>query len=177
MPLIDNVAPEKASGQVAEVYGDIAKVFGRVPNAMQMFSASPALLAQQWQSTGYYFTHAHLGRPLLAAIRLLVSQENNCEYCIGFNAGMLINMAGWTPEQVSATKRDAGAAPLNENDKALLQFVLKAVNRREASTRAEIDALVRLGWTQADLLDAVAHGARNVGVDIIFNAFQIENDF
>ena len=90
---------------------------------------------------------------------------------------MLINMAGWTPEQVSATKRDASAAPLNEKDKALLQFVLKAVNRREASTRAEIDALVRLGWTQADLLDAVAHGARNVGVDIIFNAFQIENDF
>lgn len=177
MPLIDSVVPEKASGQVADVYSDIAKVFGRVPNAMQIFSASPALLAQQWQSTGYYFTHAHLGRPLLATIRLLVSQENHCDYCIGFNAGMLINMAGWTPEQVSATKRDADAAPLNAKDKALLHFVLKAVNRRESSTRAEVDALIGLGWTQADLLDAVAHGARNVGVDIIFNAFQIENDF
>ncbi len=47
MPLIDTVTPEKANGQVAAVYGDIAKVFGRVPNAMQMFSASPAVLGQQ----------------------------------------------------------------------------------------------------------------------------------
>ena len=31
MPLIDSVVPEKASGQVADVYSDIAKVFGRVP--------------------------------------------------------------------------------------------------------------------------------------------------
>lgn len=177
MPLIDSVVPEKASGQVAEIYGDIAKIFGRVPNAMQMYSSSPALLAQQWQGMGYYFSHPHLSRPLLAAIRLLVSQENDCDYCIGFNAGMLINMAGWTAEQVAATKRDVQAAPLNEKEKTLLAFVLKAVNRREGTTRAEIDALTRLGWTHADLLDAVAHGARNVGVDIIFNTFQIENDF
>jgi len=177
MPLIDNVVPEKASGQVAEIYGDIAKTLGRVPNAMRMYSASPALLAQQWQSLGYYFTHPNLTHPLLAAIRLLVSQENDCDYCIGFNAGMLINLAGWTPEQVTATKHDAGAAPLSKNEMALLQFVLKSVNRREAATRAEIDALTQLGWTQADLLDAVAHGARNVGADIVFNTFQIENDF
>jgi alkylhydroperoxidase/carboxymuconolactone decarboxylase family protein YurZ len=90
---------------------------------------------------------------------------------------MLINMVGWTPEQVSATKHDVSAAPLSEQEKALLHFVLKAVNRRETTTRAEIDALTRLGWTHADLLDAVAHGARNVGVDIVFNTFQIENDF
>ena len=158
MPLIDSVVPEKASGQVAEIYGDLAKVFGRVPNAMQMYSSSPALLAQQWQATGYYFTHPNLPRPLLAAIRMLVSQENDCDYCIGFNAGMLINMAGWTPEQVAASKRDASAVPLSEKEKALLHFVLKAVNRREVATRAEIDALTRLGWTHADLLDAVAHG-------------------
>ena len=177
MQLIDSIVPEKASGQVAEIYSDIAKVFGRVPNAMQIYSASPALLAQQWQATGYYFTHPKLSRPLLATIRLLVSEENKCAYCIGFNAGMLVNMAGWTPEQVTATKRDAGAAPLPEKEKALLRFVLKVVNRREAATRAEIDALIGLGWTQADILDAVAHGARNVSVDIVFNAFQIENDF
>jgi AhpD family alkylhydroperoxidase len=177
MPLIENIVPEKASGQVAEIYGDITRVFGRVPNAMQMYSASPALLAQQWQATGYYFAHPHLPRPLLAAIRLLVSQENDCDYCIGFNAGMLINTAGWTTEQVAATKHDISAAPLNAKEMALLGFVLKSVNKREASTRAEIDALTQLGWTHADLLDAVAHGARNVGVDIIFNTFQIENDF
>lgn len=99
MLLIDSVLPEKASGQVAEIYNDISKIFGCVPNAMQMYSSSPALLAQQWQGMGYYFSHPHLSRPLLAAIRLLVSQDNNCDYCIGFNASMLINMLAGPPSK------------------------------------------------------------------------------
>ena len=92
MPLIETVSPEKASGPVAEAYRDISKVFGRVPNAMQMFSASPPLLSQQWGHMGYYLKHPALSFPLLAAVRMLVSQENNCHYCIGMNGRLLINI-------------------------------------------------------------------------------------
>jgi len=177
MPLIETVTPEKASGPVADAYRDISKVFGRVPNAMQMFSASPALLSQQWGHMGYYLKHPALSFPLLAAVRMLVSQENKCHYCIGMNGSLLINMAKWTPEQVAATKRDAMAAPLPEKEKAMLAFVLKTVAERKPVTRPEIDKLQKLGWSESDVFDAVAHGARNVAVDIIFNTFQIENDF
>jgi alkylhydroperoxidase family enzyme len=177
MPLIETVNPEKAKGKVADVYRDIAKVFGRVPNAMQMFSASPALLDQQWGHMGYYLKHPALSFPLLAAVRMLVSQENNCHYCIGMNGSLLINMAQWTPEQVAATKRDAMTAPLPEKEKAMLAFVLKTVSERKPVTRTEVDKLKKLGWSESDVFDAVAHGARNVAVDIIFNTFQIENDF
>lgn len=177
MPLIETVVPEKASGKVADVYRDISKVFGRVPNAMQMFSASPALLNQQWDSMAYYLRHPTLSFPLLATIRLLVSQENSCHYCIGMNASLLINMAQWTPEQVSATKRDPMAAPLPEKEKAMLGFVLTTVADRKPVTRTEIDKLKALDWSESDIFDAVAHGARNVAVDIVFNTFQIEKDF
>ncbi len=177
MPIINTVTPDSAKGPVADVYRDIAKVFGRVPNAMQMYSASPALLAQQWESLSYYFKHPSLGFPLLATIRMLVSQENACNYCIGMNGGLLIQMAGWTPEQVNATKHDIGASPLPAKDKALLAFVIKAVAERKPVTAAEIEGLKKFGWTEADVLDAIAHGARNVATDIIFNTFQIENDF
>lgn len=34
-----------------------------------------------------------------------------------------------------------------------------------------------MGWTDSDLIDAVAHGARNTAVDILFNTFKIERDF
>ena len=177
MPLIETINPEKANGDVAGVYGDIAKTFGRVPNALQLFSASPALLGQQWESMGYYLRHPALSFPLLAAIRMLVSQENDCHYCIGMNATLLIQMAHWTPEQVAATKRDASAAPLPEKDKALLAFVLKSVADRKPVTRAEIAGLKKFGWSEGDVFDAVAHGARNVAADILFNTFQVENDF
>lgn len=177
MSLLSTVSPDAAQGKVAEVYRNIHKVFGRVPNGMQAYSPSAALLEQQWGALDYYLQHPHLSFTLLAAIRMLVSQENNCDYCIGMNAGLLINMAGWTVEQVTATKRDANAAPLPAKEKAMLLFVLKTVNERARITRSDIDNLIQLGWDETDVLDAVAQGARNVAVDIIFNTFQIEKDF
>jgi alkylhydroperoxidase family enzyme len=177
MSLIETVVPTQATGKVAEVYGQIEQALGRVPNAMQLYSSSPALLEQQWQQIGYYMRHPRLSGALFATIRMLVSQENDCHYCIGFNAGMLIQRFGFTPEQVAATKRDPAQAPLPDAEKALLAVVLKAVNARQPVTRAEIVALTRLGWTHGDILDAVAQGARNLAVDVLFNTFQIENDF
>ncbi len=177
MSLIATVAPDRANGRVAAVYSSINKVFGRVPNAMQVYSSSPDLLEQQWGGMTYYLNHPALSFPLLATIRMLVSQENQCNYCIGMNGSLLINMAGWSVDQVTATKQHADAAPLAEKEKAMLQLVLKTVNERKPISKAEIDKLVKLGWSEADVLDAVAHGARNVMVDIVFNTFQIEHDF
>ncbi|MBI3561628.1 MAG: hypothetical protein HY080_07940 [Gammaproteobacteria bacterium] len=177
MSLLATVSPDKAQGKVADVYGSIKKVFGRIPNAMQMYSVSPSLLDNQWSGMSYYLQHPNLSFTLLATIRMLVSQENKCDYCIGMNGSLLINMAGWSADQVNATKRDASAAPLKDKEKTLLQFVLKTVNQRKPITRAEIDKLIALGWTETDVIDAVAHGARNVAVDIIFNTFQVEHDF
>lgn len=177
MSLLETVVPRAATGKVAEVYGQIEQAFGRVPNAMQLYSSSPALLEQQWQQIGYYMRHPRLSGALFAAIRMLVSQENDCEYCIGFNAGLLINVFGFTPEQVAATKQDPASAPLPDKERALLRLVLKTVNDRQPATREEVDALTRLGWTHGDILDAVAQGARNLAVDVLFTAFRIENDF
>jgi alkylhydroperoxidase family enzyme len=176
MPLIHTVAPSAAHGPVAAIFQEIEQVMGRVPGGMQLYAASPALLAQQWQVIGYYARHPRLSFAFSAAVRMLVSQENDCGYCIGFNAALLINHCGWTAEQVAATKRDVAAAPLEAKEKALLRFVLETVNARQPATRDNIDGLVKLGWSESDILDAVALGARNIAVDIIFNAFQIEAD-
>lgn len=177
MSVIETVVPEKATGELAEVYAQIGQVLGRVPNGLRMYSQSPVLLAEYWRQLGYYMQHPTLPQALLATIRLLVSEANHCEYCIDMNAGMLINLFGLTPDQVAALRRDPEAAPFSAKDKALLRLVLKTVVKRQAATRAEIDGLTALGWSQADVLDAVAHGARSIGGDVLLNAFGVENDF
>lgn len=176
MALIDGVAPGAAQGAVAGIFQEIEQALGQVPGGMQLYAVSPGLLAQQWQVVGYYARHPRLPLALTAAIRLLVSQDNDCDYCIDFNAGLLIERCGWTPEQVSVSKHDVAAAPLAASDKALLQFVLQTVNARQPATRDNLEGLKQLGWSEADILDAVALGARNVAVDIIFNTFQVEPD-
>lgn len=177
MPIIQTVASDQASGKVGEIYRQIEQAFGHVPNAMQIYSSSPAMLEQQWQSIGYYMNHPTLSFPLLTMVRMLVSQENNCEYCVGFNAAMLINKCGLTPEQVSLTKQNPEQAPLNDKDKAMLLLVLKAVSTPNAVSADDLHKLRSLGWSDGEILDAVLHGARNMAVDAIFNTFKIENDF
>ena len=177
MSLIQTVAPEQASGSVAQVYREIEQLFGSVPNSFRLMSSSPELLSQQWQQIKYYMQHPTLSFPLLAMIRMLVSQENECEYCIGMNASMLIHRAGLTPEQVAATKKNPADAPLSDKDKAMLLLVLKATKTPKAVTAQDLDNLRKQGWQDGDILDAVQHGARNISADVMFNTFKVENEF
>ena len=177
MPLIHTVKPEHAEGKVKEIYQQIESAFGRIPNAIQIYSSSPDLLARQWQQVGYYMQHPSLSMPLLAMIRMLVSQNTNCEYCVGFNEAMLINRCHLTPEQVAASKKDPHAAPLSDKDKAMLLLVLKATKNSTSITQADITALKNQGWNDGEILDGVSHGAYMLAGDTILNAFKIEKDY
>lgn len=177
MPLLYTVTPEHAQGQVKEIYDQIAAAFGSVPNALQAYSSSPTLLASQWQNIGYYMQHPSLSFNLLAMIRMLVSAKTHCEYCVGFNEAMLINMGGLTQEQVAATKSNPQNAPLSDKDKAMLLFVVKATTDALAVTQADIAALKTQGWSDGEILDGLAHGAYMLAGDTILNVMKLERDF
>lgn len=178
MPLIQTVEPQQATGEVAQIYSEMQQAFNNwVPNAFKIWSANPFWLKQQWEHIGYYMQQKSLSFPLLTMIRMLVSVDHDCAYCVGLNESMLINMVGLTPEQVAALKRDPRAAPLAENEKAMLLFVLKGVKQPTSIRAADMQGLRDLGWSDAEILDGLNHGARQVAADIVFSAFQIENDF
>lgn len=177
MPLIKIQSSANTTGQTAEIYRQIQQAFGRVPNALQLHSASPIHLEQVWQNISYYMKHSNLSFSLLATISMLVSQENQCDYCIGFNAATLIERAGYSADQIIAIKADPNNAPLSVKEKAMLLFVLKSTSVPQTVTADDIEQLRVLGWCDADIFDGAAHGARNMAVDALFNTFKIENDF
>lgn len=178
MPLINTIKPENATGELAELYGKIEAMRGRVSNSAQIFSASPELIKQQMSFIEYYMLkQKSLSMALLACIRTLVSDKNGCQYCVDFNASMLINMMKWTPKEVEAMRADPNDAKLEEKEKAMLLFVLKAVRTPHEVDASDIQALRDLGYEDGEILDAVNHGARMSAIDIIFDAFKIEKDF
>ena len=176
MAILETVTPQQATDKVAAVYGQIQQAFGHVPNAIQLFSVNPDFLEVQWRMLGYYGQHPTLSFPLLATIRMLVSIDTECAYCVGNNEGMLINRAGFTPEQVMAAKADPAQAPLSAKDKAMLLFVLKATRHSNSVEAADLDELRLLGWTDRDIFDALNHGAQQGAIDILFNAFKVDKD-
>ncbi len=177
MSILQTVSPETATGEVAEIYAQIKNAWGHVPTAIQAFSANPFLLKHQWEYYASIMQHPTFSFPLTASIRMLVSQAGNCRYCIDMNGGMLINVAGWTPEQLAATRADFNDSPLSAKEKTLLGLVLKATRDSNSVTAADLQAAREAGWSDSDILDAVNHGARMVAGDIIINAFKVERDF
>ena len=178
MPLIQTIKPEDATGELAELYGNITAMRGRVSNSAQIFSASPELIKQQMSFIEYYMLkQKSLSMPLLASIRMLISDKNSCSYCVDMNASILINMLGWTPKEVEAMRADPQNAKLDENEKAMLLFVLKAVRTPHDVNAHDVQKLRDLGYSDGEILDATNHGARMSAIDIIFDAFKIEKDF
>ncbi len=47
MAIINTVDPSAAQGSVATLYGEIEHALGGVPGGLQLYAASPELLAQQ----------------------------------------------------------------------------------------------------------------------------------
>lgn len=177
MSLIQITPPERAEGQLAETYREIQELFGMVPNAMQTVSASPQLLASRWMANSYFYKQSNLSPALQATIRLLVSEANDCAYCVDFNAAMLINTFEQTFEQVAATRRDPELSPLPEKEKAMLRFTLKSLHTPLDVTANDLATLHAQGWSDQDALDAVTLAANNRAADMILNTFKVERDF
>lgn len=120
--------------------------------------------------------HPTLSIPLLASIRIMVSNGEECQYCVDYNTGILINMAGWTLDQVTAMRKNIDDANLSDREIAMLRFVIKAIRNAHGINANDIDTLREMNWSDSDILDAVYHGTRMLATDIIFNTFKIEND-
>jgi len=175
MALIQLVEKEEATGRVAEIYESMISTMGFIPNAFKVFSPSAHVLDKQFGNLTYFMRHKTLGGKLLAFIRLLVSEQEKCRYCIGMNSGLLLQY-GVLPDQLAEIKEDPSKAPLDEKELQMLLFVLRVAKDSNSIEQADVDTLRNLGWTDADILDATYHATAQLGVDKIFNAFRIEND-
>jgi len=175
MALIKLIEKEEATGRVAEIYETMTNTLGFIPNAFKVFSPSAHVLNNQFGNLGYFMRHKALGGKLLAFIRLLVSEQEQCKYCIGMNSGILLQY-GVLPEMVNEIKLDPSKAPLEGKELALLLFVLKVVKDSNSIQQDDMDKLKSLGFTDGDIMDATYHGTTQVGVDKIFNAFKIEEE-
>lgn len=175
MPLIQTIEPTNATGELAKIYEMITAMRGSVGNNAKLFSVSPELLRQQLEFIKFYVNHPTLSMPLLAAIRIMVSSGEECQFCIDYNTGMLINMAGWTFDQVAAMRKDPKSANLPEREIAMLLLAIKAIRNAHGVTANDLDTLREMGWRDGDILDAINHATRMLATDIIFNTFKIEN--
>lgn len=177
MAIINTVEPEQAEGKIAALYEQMQQNIGFVPNAFKLYSINPLMLEEHWKYVGYHIQHPSLSGKLMTMIRLLVSIDLQCEYCININRHILNNDLGMDKGEIEAMIKDPTQAALDDKEKALLVYVVRTVADSNASSASDIDTLRQKGCTDMEIFDALHHGARQVAADIMFNAFKVDNDF
>jgi len=176
MSLLSVIEPEQAEGEVAAIYASTMEAIGMIPNAMKVQSVNPMALRTMAEMIGYVVNHPSLSPALFTIIRLAVSTDHSCAYCVTTNKGILMS-EGMSLEQIDAIQADPSQAPLNAKEKALLLYTLKAVNASNEVGEQEIAALREVGATDIEIFDALQHGAHQLAGDVMINALKVENDF
>jgi len=175
MSLLTNIVlPENATGVVAQNYNRVKELLGYIPASCEVMSINPFIQTRSLDYIDTIITHETLSGKLFAMIRMLVSNESDCKYCVDFNEAMLMNAFGVTQEQINNMKKDPSLAPLDEKEKALLLFVLKSTKDSLSTTPEDVALLKEKGCSELEIYDATYHGANMVAGDIMINSLRIE---
>ena len=173
MTLIQTINPENAEGKAKEIYDTMQKTVGVIPAPLQLGSTSPWMLNMMWQSVQFYSQHPNLGFGLLSTIRYLVARQYNFAFCTSFNKNFLM-MQGMSEEDIEKIVEDPLQAPLEDKERDMLAFVMKAIKTPDTVVQEDMDHLHELGWTDSDILDALSHGTNMIGSSILMKTFKMD---
>lgn len=175
MALINTASQETATGPVREGYEMYLENFGIIPKPMELLSASPDLFSLQLKRLRYYANHPRLSFALLTHIRYLVAHNLNYAFCMDFNQALL-KRQGLGEEELKAIEEDPANSMLEENENAILAFVIKAVKEPKSVDEEEIGKLKNMGWQDRDLVDALAHGVNMIDHFIMMDVFKMDQN-
>jgi AhpD family alkylhydroperoxidase len=106
MRMTEILSEEEATGRAKEVYEDIQKNFGMVPNFFKVQGAvDPDWMEMNWNRVKkIMLAQRALDRKTKELIALTVSLLNHCEYCALAHETMAI-MSGATDQEINETRK------------------------------------------------------------------------
>ena len=141
------------------LFRGIKQRMGSVPPHWELFATiNPTRFKMFLEEINYLTTHPHIESDFFTFIRYTVASDNGFIFCVELNKSFLL-AKGYTIEQLEALQGIEKTLPLDERHQALFDAVLKAIYKPEQFTSEEIKRLKDLEWTDADIFDAVDHGA------------------
>ncbi len=169
MSRIATPALETATGATAEVYAQIKKAAGSVPNAFAAIGAhGPAALKAVLQADGVLATGS-LSKQDQETIKLVVSEVAGCDYCVAAHT-LLGKLTGLKPDTLRQIR--TGAPTGDAKRDALVHFVSKLVRTSGTVGGAEFAAIRAAGYTDAQLVDI----SLAIALTVFTNVFNRIND-
>lgn len=162
---------EEVSENNQDIFDNLQKALGFVPNLYAYYAKNETALSD-------YLTLQNRKSTLKAkereVINLVVSQVNNCNYCLSAHTA-IGKMNGFTDAQILDIR--SGNASFDEKLHALAQFVKSTTENNGKANISSIDAFFEVGYNEANLIDVIFVIGDKIMSNYIHNLAQFEIDF
>jgi len=109
-------------------------------------------------------------------IALLISIENGCKMCVDVHKN-IAKMLGMSDEQVAEVLEGVASIHCSDEEKKLLNFCIRASQKDNYKMQqSDIDAIKGLGYSEAEILEAVAITAYFNYINTLSNVFGLGKD-
>jgi uncharacterized peroxidase-related enzyme len=166
---ISTPAVEAATGATADLFAQIKKAAGGVPNTFAAIgSLGPSALKSILDADGV-LAKGTLSKQDLETIKLIVSEEAGCDYCVAAHT-VLGKMTGLKADVLKLIR--AGEPTGDAKRDALVRFVRNLQRTSGTISQSEFSAIKAAGYTDEQLVEI----SLAIAVTIFTNVFNRIND-
>ncbi len=172
MKTINVPTREEVNPQSQQIFDAITKKMGKVPNLYATIGYSDNALKAMLDFEGT-FNNGIFSAKEREALYLVVSQVNNCDYCLAAHS-MLAGMRGYNHDEILNFRRGHAAEPKLY---AALQLA-KAIAETKGNVNHVVkEAFFEAGYNEAALVELTALVALRTFTNYIYALTQIPVDF
>ena len=165
---------DSATGATAEVYGQIKKAIGSVPNTFAAIAAHGPAALKSVLAADAVLAAGTLTKRDQEIIKLVISAAGGCDYCVAAH-NHLARLAGVKPEVLKQI-RDGQPTDDAKRD-ALVGFVRKLAQSSGTVSDEDFAAIKAAGYSDAQLVDISLAFATTVFTNVFNRINDTEIDF
>jgi uncharacterized peroxidase-related enzyme len=162
MAKIQPVDPEKTTGKAKDLLDRVQSGFGMVPNVIGTMANAPVVL-EAYLDMGGSLANGMLSPRLREQIALVVSETNQCEYCLSAHSAFGI-MTGLEKDVILSSRKGNSE---DEKTAAALQFSRLVVEKRGMTDEVGLKKLRDVGYTDEEIVEIIA----NIALTMFTNYF------
>lgn len=152
LPEFEAMTPaiQEKARPVLEKTGDLGEIFKLLAIDEKVYFATDKM------AQSFLLDQTTLPYEIKEAIALLISLENSCKMCVGVHQNVA-RMLGLSEERIGQILQGIDSIDTDDKEKALLRFCVRASRKDNYKMQKEdIDALTALGYSEVQIVEAVA---------------------
>lgn len=169
LPEFEEMSPaiQDKARPIMEKTGQLGEIFKLLAVDEKIYFVTDAMVQ------GYLLDETHLSCDIKEAIALLISKENSCKMCVNVHKG-IAKMLGLSDERIEEILQGVEAINTDEKEKALLNFCIRAAQKDNYKIlKEDIDALKEMGWSDVEIIEAVAITGYFNYINTLSNVFSL----